>query len=147
MLDKQFFQKINDEVVLRYRIHIFGSKSGGKGAKDVYGKEYPNYVDKGKRKQLGTGSRQSSKYKDSKAPVFSGDLMKDFQLRKTKESGFAFGTTIWGSKVKSLADLERYISTSDQPLPKEIINYIITEAKKYTTRRWKKRFRGGTFGR
>ena len=79
MLDRRFFEKINGEVVLRYRKWIFGTKSSGMGAKDVYGKKYPDYADKGKKKKLGTGHRQSSKYKNSKAPVFSGDLMEDFK--------------------------------------------------------------------
>ena len=115
------------------------------GAKDVYGKKYPDYADKGKKKKLGTGHRQSSKYKNSKAPVFSGDLMEDFKLRITNNQGFSFGPTSHGGKINSLKKLERYLTTDDQPLPEPIINYIITEAQKYVQRKMKNKFRGGTF--
>ena len=87
--------------------------------------EYPDYKDLGKKKSKGTGKRQRSAYKLSKAPVFSGDLLNDFQLRKTNSSGFSFGTVAWGSKVKSLANLGREISRENKALPKKIETYIM----------------------
>ena len=143
MLDKKFFLKIAPNVVSRYRQHIFGTKSGGKGAKDVYGSSYPVYKDGGVQKKKGTGNRQASKYKDSRAPVFTGDLLKDFQLTKTSSRGFVFGTKAWGGKVKSLAKQGRVISTDEQPVPKDVLEYIFDEAEKYTKRKLKMKIKGG----
>ena len=138
MLDKRFWMKIATEVVSKYNVHIFGTKSKGMKAKDVFGKDYPDYKDKGKAKKKGTGHRQREAYKNSKAPVYSGDLMNDFQLRKTKSSGFSFGTTVWGSKVKRLLEQDRVISSEKQPIPKEIISFINKEADKYVKKQFRK---------
>ena len=131
MLDLPFFQKINQEVVNRYRVSIFGTTSGGKKARDIDDNVYPDYVDSGKSKSKGTGRRQRSAYKMSKAPVFTGDLLNDFQLRKTSSSGFSFGTVAWGSKVKSLASRGREISRENKALPTKVGNYVMAEADKY----------------
>ena len=144
MLDISFFKKINQEVVTRYRIHIFGTKSRGMKAKDIDDNEYPDYKDSGVIKSKGTGRRQSAKYKLSKAPVFTGDLLKDFQLRKTNSSGFSFGTVAWGAKVKSLANLGRVISREGKALPKKIEKYIMDQANKYVKQKLGK-IKGGTF--
>ena len=144
VLDLPFFQKINQEVVNRYRVSIFGTTSGGKKARDIDDNEYPDYKDFGKRKSKGTGRRQRSAYKLSKAPVFSGDLLNDFQLRKTSSSGFSFGTVAWGSKVKSLAGMGREISRENKALPGKIAKYVMDEADKYAKKEWAK-IKGGTF--
>ena len=130
MLDKKFWDKLSLKVIPRYRKHIFGTTSGGKKAKDVYGKSYPVYKDKGIRKRLGVGKRQSAKYKDSNAPVFTGDLLRDFKLRQTSSKGFSFGTTSHGGKAKHLEEMGRVIASDDQPLPKDIMDLIIREAGK-----------------
>ena len=144
MLDLVFFQKINKEVVIRYRTSIFGTTSGGSRATDVDGNEYPDYVDSGARKSKGTGRRQRAAYKLSKAPVFTGDLLNDFQLRKTNSSGFSFGTVVWGAKVKSLANMGRVISRANKALPKEVANYIMDQADKYVMKKLGK-IKGRTF--
>ena len=144
MLDISFFQNINQEVVTRYRIHTFGTKSRGQLARDVDDNEYPDYKDLGATKSKGTGRRQSAAYKLSKAPVFTGDLLKDFQLRKTDSSGFSFGTVAWGAKVKSLANLDRVISREGKALPKKIETYIMKEADKYVKQKLGK-IKGRTF--
>ena len=144
MLDLAFFQKINQEVVNRYRTHTFGTTSNGMKAMDIDDREYPDYKDFGKKKSKGTGRRQRSSYKLSKAPVFSGDLLNDFQLRKTNSSGFSFGTVAWGSKVKSLANLGREISRENKALPTKVGNYIMDQADKYVKKELGK-IKGGTF--
>ena len=132
VLDKKFFLKIGMNVVARYREHIFSPKTGGRGARDIDGDHYPDYADGGKLKRTGKGRRQSAKFKNSKAPVFSGDLMRDFQLRNTKANGFTFGTISEGGKVKSLRKKDRVISKASKALPDSVENYIIEEAEKYT---------------
>ena len=144
VLDLAFFKKINQEVVNRYRTHTFGTTSNGMRAKDIDDNEYPDYKDFGKSKSKGTGRRQRAAYKLSKAPVFSGDLLNDFQLRKTNSSGFSFGTVAWGSKVKSLANLGREISRENKALPKKIETYIMAEADKYVNKQLGK-IKGRTF--
>ena len=144
VLDLAFFQKINQEVVNRYRTHTFGTTSNGMKAMDIDDREYPDYKDLGVSKSKGTGRRQRSSYKLSKAPVFSGDLLNDFQLRKTNSSGFSFGTVAWGSKVKSLANLGREISRENKALPTKVGNYIMKEAEKYVKNELGK-IKGGTF--
>ena len=144
VLDLAFFQKINQEVVNRYRTHTFGTTSNGMKAMDIDDREYPDYKDFGKKKSKGTGRRQRSSYKLSKAPVFSGDLLNDFQLRKTNSSGFSFGTVAWGSKVKSLANLGREISRENKALPTKVGNYIMDQADKYVKKELGK-IKGGTF--
>ena len=42
MLDKQFFRKNAQDIVNKYRKHIFDPAGGGARAKDVYGKNYPS---------------------------------------------------------------------------------------------------------
>ena len=144
VLDLNFFKKINKEVVNRYRSHTFGTTSNGMKAMDIDDKEYPDYKDFGKKKSKGTGRRQRAAYKLSKAPVFSGDLLNDFQLRKTNSSGFSFGTVAWGSKVKSLANLGREISRENKALPTKVGNYIMDQADKYVKKELGK-IKGGTF--
>ena len=144
VLDLAFFQKINQEVVKRYRTHTFGTTSKGMKAMDIDGRGYPDYKDLGKSKSKGTGRRQRATYRLSKAPVFSGDLLNDFQLRKTNNGGFSFGTVAWGSKVKSLANLGREISRENKALPTKVGNYIMDQADKYVKKELGK-IKGRTF--
>ena len=144
VLDLAFFQKINQEVVKRYRTHTFGTTSKGMKAMDIDGRGYPDYKDLGKSKSKGTGRRQRAAYRLSKAPVFSGDLLNDFQLRKTNNGGFSFGTVAWGSKVKSLANLGREISRENKALPTKVGKYIMKEADKYVKKELGK-IKGRTF--
>ena len=43
MLDKAFLNELGKDVRDKYRKLIFDPDGGGKGAKDVYGKEYKRY--------------------------------------------------------------------------------------------------------
>ena len=142
VLNLEFFLKINHEVVSRYRKHIFGTTSNGSLASDIDGKNYPDYKDKGVKKSKGTGRRQRTAYKLSKAPVFTGDLMNDFQLRKTNDSGFSFGTIVWGSKVKKLAELGRVISKEEKAIPDKLGDYIMSQADNYVQKKLNK-IKGG----
>ena len=139
MLDFKFWQKINANVVARYRKAIFDPAGGGAGAKDVHGKSYPSYKSNyNKAKKTGQLKRQDAKFKNSKAPVLSGDLMKDFQLRKIRRSGFSFGTVSWGSTAKYLAQNNRKIATKQKPLPDKVAKYIMDQADDYVMKKLKK---------
>lgn len=146
MLDKKFWLTINEHVVSKYRKHIFDPKNGGKQASDVYGNTYPEYKKNKKgvseyaiKKQSGTMHRQHTKFKDSNAPVLSGDLLNDFQLRETTNEGFTFGTTSWGAKVKRLAQLGRVISDDTKAIPDNVKDYIMDEADNYSKKWWKRK--------
>ena len=168
MLDLGFFKKINVNVVARYRKHIFDPAGGGRGAKDVYGKPYKGYsghpskwtsmsmkksarnlIPKGgisysDAKKTGQLKRQDEKFKNSTAPVLSGDLYEDFQLRKIGNSGFSFGTVAWGSTAKFLSKMGRNIATEKKPLPDKVATYIMDQADKYVKKRLGK-IKGRTF--
>ena len=83
MLDKKFWKSINAKVVARYREAIFDNAGKGKNARDVNGYTYPAYKKNKKgvseyaiKKQRGTIERQKASFKNSTAPVLTGDLFK-----------------------------------------------------------------------
>ena len=148
MLNFRFFQKINAEVIRRYRKHIFDPAGRGANAKDVYGREYKSYSNKGadvgwrsigkgknrksvfidsyaNKKKTGKLKRQDEKFKDSKAPVLTGDLYKDFQLVKLGRSGFTFGNVARQSTVKFLKQIRIYYPTTYQFQTKALMSYWI----------------------
>ena len=150
MLDSRFFRKINAEVIMRYRKHIFDPAGGGKGAKDVYGKPYKVYENMenpysyGNRKKSGRLKRQDAKFSNSNAPVLRGDLYKDFQLIKLGRSGFTFGNLARQSTVKFLSKMGRVIMAENKALPTKVGNYIMKEADKYVKNKLSK-IKGGTY--
>ena len=145
MLDSKFFRKINAEVIMRYRKHIFDPAGGGKGAKDVYGKSYKGYSSGySKAKKTGQLKRQDEKFKNSTAPVLSGDLYKDFQLIKLGKSGFTFGNLARQSTVKFLSKMGRVIMAENKALPTKVGKYIMDQADKYVKKELGK-IKGGTF--
>ena len=147
MLDSRFFRKINAEVIMRYRKHIFDPAGGGKGAKDVYGKSYKRYSSGySKAKRAGNinmlGTPQHKKHKDSNAPVLTGLLMNDFQLIKVGKSGFTFGNVARQSTVKYLSKMGRIIMAENKPLPDKIGKFVMAEADKYVKKELKKITKG-----
>ena len=150
MLDRIFWDKVRKSVIPKYRDHIFGTKSRGMKAKDVFGKAYDDYVDPqdsnsyGNRKKAGKIKKQRKNYKLSKAPVLTGALMNDFQLRSTGSSGFSFGTIAQGGTAKMLAKMGRVITSESKPIPDKVGKHIIREADKYVKKKLKKT-KGKTF--
>tara|TARA_B100001123_G_scaffold6572_1_gene8228 strand:- start:14348 stop:14869 length:522 start_codon:yes stop_codon:yes gene_type:complete len=165
MLNFRFFQKINAEVIRRYRKHIFDPAGRGANAKDVYGREYKSYSNKGadvgwrsigkgknrksvfidsyaNKKKTGKLKRQDEKFKDSKAPVLTGDLYKDFQLVKLGRSGFTFGNVARQSTVKFLKQMGRVIMAENKPLPDKVGRYIMREADRYVKKELSKITKG-----
>lgn len=143
MLDRKFFKKIRTDVVMKYRKHIFDPAGSGAKARDVFGKAYKAYKQSYK-KPTGNLKRQSKEFANSKAPVLTGDLLKDYQFIKFLSNGFQFGFPTEGAKVKSLAQQGRVISTDKQPAPKSVLNFIMQEADKYVEKELGKN-KGGTF--
>ena len=136
MLDKKFFFKLAPNVVNMYRNHTFS-----KGL-DVNGKKFKPYSIKySKAKKSGKLKRQSSKFKNTTSPVLTGDLMRDFKVKKIKSDSFSFGTVTHGGKVEGLSKLGRNISTSSTPIPKKIQKFIIKEADDYFMKGMKKNFK------
>ena len=143
MLDSKFFRKINAEVIMRYRKHIFDPAGGGKGAKDVYGKSYKGYSSGySKSKRTGRIKRQEAKFSNSNAPVLTGDLYKDFQLIKLGRSGFTFGNLSRQSTVKFLSKMGRIIMAENKPLPDKVGKYIMDQANRYVKKDLKKITKG-----
>ena len=125
MLDKKFFEGIATEVVERYRKHIF------KGAKDVYGKPFKNYSTLySERKKSNSFKRQWEAYANTKAPVLTSDLLRDFSLVRTSAGGFEIGWVTHGAKIKWLKKRGRVLTDSKQPFPKHLIEYMSKELSK-----------------
>jgi hypothetical protein len=141
MLDSKFFFFIAPEIVSRYRKHIFFE------GKDIDGKKFKKYSKKySQRKKANKFKRQSTQFKDSTSPVLTSDLLRDFKMQKQPSSkGFTFGTTSWGVKVEALKKLGRNLYRGNKVLPTEVSRYFEKEAKKYTEKKLKLKFKGGTF--
>ena len=126
MLDGTFFLKIGPNVRDRYRKHIF------QDAKDVFGKPFKAYKSKyGQAKRANKFKRQASQYANSKAPVLTSDLLRDYSLIKTSTNGFQIGWITFGARVEHLKKMGRVLTASDQALPKGVETYLSTEAHKY----------------
>jgi len=126
MLDREFFTKLGANVRDKYRKHIFAK------ARDVYSKAFKGYTqDYKKYKSKGDNFRQMRKYANTHAPVFTGDLLRDYSLIKTSTSGFQIGWIKDGAKVTWLKKMGRVLTSPDQPLPRGIIQYIQTQGHSY----------------
>ena len=156
MLDKQFFITHGPIIRDRYRKHIFDK------AKDVYGKPFKGYSTYGSKwvtmnvkksfrqsapkegysySQAKKGKmlkRQDEAFANKNSPVASGDLYRDFGIMRTTSDGFQMGWAIWGAKIKWLKDMGRRLSTSDQPIPKELIEYLRKNTSGYIKKKMPK---------
>ena len=140
MLDFKFFSKVGVEVVNKYRKHIFDN------GKDINGKPFKSYSEEyGQNKRAGKFKRQANAFSNTTSPVLTGDLFRDFKLIKTSKGGFRFGTVSHGGKVEWLNKVGRYLYTGIKVLPSAVSKYFEKEAKKYTERKLKKKFKCGTF--
>jgi len=130
MLDREFFTKLGANVRDKYRKHIFAK------ARDVYSKSFKGYTqDYKKYKSKGDNFRQDRNFANTHAPVFTGDLLRDYSLIKTMKNGFQIGWTKDGAKVEWLKKMGRVLTSPDQPLPRGIIQYIQTQANGYIKKR------------
>ena len=148
MLDKAFMTKMGLKTRKQYVDHIFNN-----GGKDVFGKKFKGYstypskwvmmnLRDGKRKgspkegysykQAKEGNmlnRQAGAFKNSTAPVLSGDFMNDCKQYSTSNS---FGV-IWasfGERVEHLHKMSRKVTDKSQPFPQKILNMIGVEVNK-----------------
>ena len=132
MLDATFFRRIGPNVRDRYRKHIF------QDAKDVFDKPFKDYKKNkkgisiyGQRKRANKFKRQASQYANSKAPVLTSDLLRDYSLIKTMRNGFQIGWITLGARVEALKKMGRVLTTPQQPLPDGVISYLSKEAHGY----------------
>ena len=140
MLDVTFFRKVGPNVRDKFRKHIF------QDAKDVYGKPFKAYTSKyGQRKRANKFKRQASQYANSKAPILTSDLLKDYSLIKTSPKGFQIGFPTRGSIVKGLEKMGRVITTMSKPLPDGVTRFLDNSAEKYIKSKVKRNLKGGTF--
>ena len=145
MFDKVFFAKNAANIVARYRKHIFDPAGGGRSAKNVWGRRYPEYSSKYSiAKKSGNIKRRDAKFSQSTAPVLTGDLLKDFQGFKLITGGFRFGTPTQGGKVSNLKKLGRPISQDSKPIPDSVEKYIMNKADNYVKSKLGK-IKGRTF--
>ena len=136
MLDATFFRRIGPNVRDRYRKHIF------QDAKDVFDKPFKDYKKNkkgisiyGQRKRANKFKRQASQYANSKAPVLTSDLLRDYSLIKTASRGFQIGWTTFGARVEWLKKMGRVLTSKSQPLPDGVISYLSKEAHGYIKKR------------
>ena len=122
MFTKEFFRGLSIEVMKNYRKHIF------EDGKDVNNKKFKEYKEPYKsRKQ---GNKFPFQESTKTTPILTGDLYRDFKPTKIKTTGFSIGWSTWGQKVKSLNKQKRELSTTKQPLPEKVLNFITKEIKK-----------------
>ena len=125
MLDAKFFRRVGPNVRDRYREHIF------KKAKDVFGKPFKGYTTEyGQRKRSQSFRRQANQYANSKAPVLTSDLLRDYSLIKTMSNGFSIGFQALGDRINHLRKMGRVLTDNKQPLPKKVIKYLDSEVDK-----------------
>ena len=137
MLDKKFFDSIDAEVVEKYRRHIFV------GAKDVKGRKFKGYSKLyGEKKRAKAFKVQWDKYANSKAPVLTGGLLKDFNKTgvKTSSTSMEFGWSIFGARVEQLRQMGRVLTSKENPMPKGVLSFVLKEANNYVGKGIKKRF-------
>ena len=121
----KFFLDLGADVRDKYREHIFTK------AKDVYGKSFKSYSKEyGARKRAGSFKRQANNYANSKAPVLTSDLLRDFSLVRTSAGGFEIGWVTHGAKIKWLKKRGRVLTDSKQAFPKGIVEYMSRELTK-----------------
>ena len=132
MIDKEFYRKNAQDIVNKYRKHIFDPAGGGARAKDVYGKNYPSTYSEpyGTNKKNKTLPRRNAKFARSNAPVLTGQLMNSFDKVGSDTGGFGFGTVTQKGKVKKLANMGRAVSTNEKPVPDEVAKFIMKEMTK-----------------
>ena len=120
-----FFRRLGANVRDRYRKHIF------QDARDVFGKPFKSYSKEyGERKRAKSFKRQANNYANSKAPVLTSDLLRDFSLVRTSAGGFEIGWVTHGAKIKWLKKRGRVLTDSKQAFPKGIVEYMSKELTK-----------------
>ena len=104
----------------------------------MFGKRYKKYTSKYEiNKRSGNlkgidGKPQERKFKESNAPVLTGDLYRDYiDVPRMTGSGFEFGFATRGGVVRQLSKMGRVVSSNSKPIPDPVANYIMREANKY----------------
>ena len=120
LFNKDFWNHFGSVAVNAYRDYIF-DKSNPRMSND---RPFPNYSDKYK-KQKATGNikLQNQSFANSKAPLLTGDLMRNTNhSTDAKNNAIYIGWNAEASKVKWLRDMspERILTSKAHPFPKKI---------------------------
>tara|TARA_Y100001973_G_C5098424_1_gene281347 strand:- start:371 stop:853 length:483 start_codon:yes stop_codon:yes gene_type:complete len=119
-----FWKEVGAQTHKDWTKHIFTKEL------TVRGKKFPEYSNEYREmKRAGKLSRQALAWKNSVAPVASGDLMGDFGLKKILKDGFTIGTISYGARLRNLNKMKREISVKDQVIPKDIEKMIMNATK------------------
>ena len=139
MLDKNFFFKTGPQIVACFRKSIFMD------GKDIDGNNFKPYLKEyAEAKSENTFKRQATEFKDKVTPVLTGDLMRDWTMRKTTSRGFTFGTLSHGGKVESLAKKGRVITKKSKAIPDKCNTLLNREANAYVKKKLNKQFKKTT---
>ena len=119
MFDSKFWNKFGLDAYKEYKKQTF-NKSSPKMSDD---KPFPRYSPAYKKaKAKGKMKRQDSGYARSKAPVLTGDLMRDTQVSiEAKKNQVSIGWTSHADKVDHLRKNKRILTDNDNPYPKSIL--------------------------
>ena len=119
MFDSKFWNKFGLTAYKEYKKQTF-NKSSPKMSDDNPFPEYTPAYKKAKAK--GKMRRQDSGYSRSKAPVVTGDLMKDTQVSiEAEKNQVAIGWSSHANKVDWLRDNKRTLADNNNPYPKSIL--------------------------
>ena len=134
MFDAKFWKSVGIDTVACYRRHIFDPDGHGEDAKDIFIVRYKEYSKKYREaKKTGSLNRQASHFKNSNAPVLTGDLalsIKGFKKFGSHSKGFGFGSVSQRGKIKQLAKMGRVIYTDQKPLPDKCAEFLMDELTK-----------------
>ena len=119
MFDSKFWNKFGLTAYKEYKKQTF-NKSSPKMSDD---KPFPSYSPAYKKaKAKGNLKRQDTSYSTSKAPVLTGDLMRDTQLSiEANKNQVSIGWTSHTNKVDHLRKNKRILTDKDNPYPKSIL--------------------------
>jgi hypothetical protein len=139
MLDKNFFFKVGPQIVACFRKTIFLEGN------DIDGNKFKPYLKEyAEAKAANSFKRQATEFKDKVTPVLTGDLLRDWTMRKTTSKGFTFGTLSHGGKVKSLTKKGRVITKPGKAIPDKCNSLLNMEAKSYIDKKLNKQFKKTT---
>ena len=120
LFDKLFWQHFGMEAYTEYKKHTFDKSNPKMSDGNPFPKKYSNKYSKAKRS--GKLRRQDSSYRNSYAPVLTGDLMRDTQVSiDPKKNQVAIGWTSHADKVSHLRDNKRVLTDNTNPYPKDIL--------------------------
>ena len=113
-----FWNTLAAEVRNQYREHIFNITN----PRDVYNRRMKNSKAYSEQKAKNNFKNQDGSYKNSAAPVLTGDLYRDTQsYGDVKQQSIFIGWTTHSWKLDSLKERGKVLTAKDKPLPDKIV--------------------------